>query len=106
MLCLDAGGIQPQFLLVRVTRRLSQSQPDTRLAPTIKASPHTVPVTEAFGHVSPGDACFADEEHGIDEEAIVFATATAIAFFTCDERFDSVPLPIRQVVPTKNDPPP
>jgi len=100
VLRLDAGGIQLQFFQVYITERLGEALPDASFAPTIETPPNAVPVAEAFGEISPGDACFSDEKHGIDEEAIVFAAAPSVCFFTCDERFDLVPLRISQFVPS------
>jgi len=96
MLSSDAGGIQLQFFQVRIAECFGQPLPDICFAPAIEAPPDTVPMTEAFRQVSPGDACFCHEKHGIDEEAIVFAALTAISFFASDQRFDFVPLRISE----------
>jgi hypothetical protein len=72
--------------------------PAAFFAPSVKALKDGVVLTEALRQIGPGCPGTVDPEHGINEEAVVLGSASGVAFFAGQQRFDTLPLFVGDLV--------
>jgi len=97
------GGIDDQVFEVRIFTELGEkSLPDALLGPSSETFEHAVPLTELFGQIAPWRASTDQPQDSIDEQTIVLAVASLIAFLAWNKWFNSLPLSVRQRPPNQD----
>ena len=100
------GGVDDKVLKVWIFHQsLENALPNALLGPAAKALEYAVPVPELFRQIAPRCTCARQPKHGIDEQAIVLAMPSSIAFLTRDKSFDAPPLRVRKFPPNQDRPP-
>jgi hypothetical protein len=99
------GGIDDQVFKIRIFAQLGEKPlPDALLCPSPETSEHAVPVAKLFRQVAPRRAGADQPQHGINEQPIVRAVPTLVAFLAWNKWFNPPPFSVRQRPPNQDRP--
>ena len=96
----------PIHITLHIQRRLQFRKhlvPDTQLAPTLETAVDRRPLTIPFWYVSPGCSCSEHPHNSVQEFSMILCRSSTLCFDLREQRFDPLPLFIREVATVSHD---
>ena len=102
----DDGGVDEQIFEIWIFGQgFEKTLPYALLGPSSEALELAVPIAELGWQVAPRRPRASNPEDGIDEQTIVRAVSSFVAFFARNKLFDARPLRVFEFPPNQDRPP-